>query len=1459
LLLIASESGNAETIGGLLQYGIKTQIKLPAGKVTAQGLAWKRRDSYVLLKLLQADLPFPQKIDINECSDELKRFIETSQEFHKMIKEQNKDRINEILSSNHNLKYFYDLTNNSASIVALKLKLFDIYELLISRNLSFGPHEDIDIIYKSFLPYEKERVRYIHIKNSKSIGKNHIDILMSNTEVSHDEPDKNGKMKLIQNAYNALTSDHRLEIILKIVAATKEFRIIFYFKRESIYEVDPTTSNGTSGIIYPEGYILNMKDTTVEYETFETIIVAAKKLLNPNTEHIALGTLAHELCHYAIGVVYRNNKNPYKANDERAKREFDRIIKSSAKNQKTEYLIQNVYKSYDKEDYPAELIVRPAQIIAFYRNKPEIIQKLKITFYELFDYYLNDVVPAMQRVLPEIESKFVCKPTHTYVQLLDQSKKEVQNAVVKYKNVEIKFVELFPGNSDIFEDLTSDHISQMLGYEDLNFDDPQFRYLEEQIEFKWENLPGNLKEKFLDSDLDFQGQIVKFKSLNDLYPDAFDALTSQQIINVLSGKEIKIVNKFESKFKFYVERKFIPEDAKLITFEYYYGHEYVLNYATIAEHVKNRIIGKSFQEFSNEVFKKDFDKISQLFQKVKENSVFKLYLFNPNGGDCIFMHKNSIEIIEQGEKEKILILSSEAGAGKTVTFEKLTMEIKSKFPTRWVSYLDLPKYTELYKSSGTAENLLKDILGLNSEKNNFEVKIFEESLKSGNLVLIWNAFDELSPSYSDFILNLLKSIHETSSNVQFVCTRPLYSDKLSKTFKVRNWQLVPFVEDNKHEFLREFFISENISSAKIHSNIKKVEKIVKKLYFENKFNYNFETPLMLKLIAEIHENENLFKPANIYGIYKAFIEKKIEIWLKKSKNTFSIAKKLLLSGSLTTILQKYALLNEFGSFSISTLGLKMRKLQIMQKEIQNSLTFEEFSGIGILFINGKNSFQFSHKTFSEFLVAQYFIENIFDIHGSVDSDEAELRLELFFHLAQNFGGNQRIITDFMTSYLQMKPNNSKTFHRTISKLLRAKFKNFFIRMLDTNYPKVFEFLFEFFKPDHDLLVDLLHVNEDETFYTAIFNPNYFALFTNPEEIKGLAQNCLTGKELQKFLTGKNQKGKILLGINFYGLLNVTKSNDAYKTEHDALNDTSFWNLFPKINENLTVEEHKVLFVAALSPKIYLFYDKMFSTADFSEYEQLWKNYENFLTHIEMQDALGDALVLYFETYPNDKVGHEKFLNLLLEKADFFLSNSQIFEMFLTKNILHEAHWDDESFVILWNFLDDHTNKQERKTILLQDDADDKNFYFYITSNELKGSFSSYVYNYFYYNFEPFKIFHRALTIANGYTFDFTIEIYQEHFDTSEIQKIVLNSNEFFNYVIGKAEEEPFAEFILFLKKLFEGNEKLLKEYLDRKINPVFELFEDFRGHFRSKKNWFNNLKTFSDLREELEKFAYDVE
>ena len=103
MLFHACESGNVAVVDSLLKYGINRK----SSEISLQDIAWRRRYSDVLLKLLSANLPFPATININECSENLKTLIKLSTEFHEMIKCNNQQRLDEILNQHPKMCYFY--------------------------------------------------------------------------------------------------------------------------------------------------------------------------------------------------------------------------------------------------------------------------------------------------------------------------------------------------------------------------------------------------------------------------------------------------------------------------------------------------------------------------------------------------------------------------------------------------------------------------------------------------------------------------------------------------------------------------------------------------------------------------------------------------------------------------------------------------------------------------------------------------------------------------------------------------------------------------------------------------------------------------------------------------------------------------------------------------------------------------------------------------------------------------------------------------------------------------------------------------------------------------------------------------------------------------------------------------------------------------------------------------------
>ncbi|KAL7011211.1 hypothetical protein ACKWTF_014160 [Chironomus riparius] len=387
LLPLAAESGNADVVKILLQIGMDTET--PDESINAQSLAWKGQHSEVILLLAEVNLPYPIGIDADLLSTNFKKFYKRTVELHAAIKDMNVERVKEIVTNNKNLKFFFNLSNVSAAKYALTVKAFEIYELLLIYEIFLAPHEYKQKIFNDLTKLERRSVREIHNKHSKDLPDKHINVLMAHSFVGHNVPDAHHKLQHVYSAYKSLSQDERLNTILKVVAASRKLRIIYDFNMNSVDVADPTASEYTEGVFYISG----------------RIYIGAKQLLSELNQHKAIATIAHELCHFAMNLVYENSAKPYYDCDFKSYKEFKNICKNYEKIAEKEPIIKVVYDFYKPEVYHAELIVRPPHIIAFYKDQPEKLQEIRNIYPKLFDYYENKVIAEMLKALPEIDKR----------------------------------------------------------------------------------------------------------------------------------------------------------------------------------------------------------------------------------------------------------------------------------------------------------------------------------------------------------------------------------------------------------------------------------------------------------------------------------------------------------------------------------------------------------------------------------------------------------------------------------------------------------------------------------------------------------------------------------------------------------------------------------------------------------------------------------------------------------------------------------------------------------------------------------------------------------------------------------------------------------------------------------------------------------------------------------------------
>jgi len=286
LLLLAAELGDIYIVHFFLDGGFRTE----SHDTNAQTLAYNNRHFDILLSPLKSNLVYPQHINIDECPDYIKDFYEVSRSLNEAMMVKNSEKVLEILEQNTDARHFYNLNNESAPKFALRNKLWDMYGLLISNNIMFGTHEKFSEIKEELKESERETLRKINYKESKFWPDNHIHVLLSNLRLSPGTINHKQKYEIIQKSFEMLNENPLIKIILMIVAASRNFRVVFDFNQDSVEHIDSTAGTSTKCLFYTSG----------------RIYIAAKQLLNPNTKCEALGTLAHELCHYAMNLSRRN-------------------------------------------------------------------------------------------------------------------------------------------------------------------------------------------------------------------------------------------------------------------------------------------------------------------------------------------------------------------------------------------------------------------------------------------------------------------------------------------------------------------------------------------------------------------------------------------------------------------------------------------------------------------------------------------------------------------------------------------------------------------------------------------------------------------------------------------------------------------------------------------------------------------------------------------------------------------------------------------------------------------------------------------------------------------------------------------------------------------------------------------------------------------------------------------------
>lgn len=395
LLMLAVDGNHKMIVETLIQLKV-FNISEKNDDLAAIDLAWKISSYDLVLLLLKSNSIFPLNFDILKIpkSHQLFKFAKICGRLHFLIASHNlpiKSNIEEIsliLDHNKSVRYFYSSSNVSASFIALKLRKFDIFELLSAKNLIIAQSDPAEEILKILLEFNEMKSKIIggiYNIEAKKISESYLTKIILNSFVGTRDEENQKRLIHIVNAIKFLNELKEMQPLLELVSKVEKFEFFFDFNRDTS---DPTLDFYFNEKLFKTGLIY----------------VAAKSFLIPDRKFEAFGVLAHEICHYAMYLAFENNAKPYVEEDSSV---FQEVFEQCLKNSAIENNVKKVF-DYDVLQQHAELIVRVPQILVNYFHNKNYVSVFKQGFSKLFDFFENIVLPKitlkLRNDLPQLKN-----------------------------------------------------------------------------------------------------------------------------------------------------------------------------------------------------------------------------------------------------------------------------------------------------------------------------------------------------------------------------------------------------------------------------------------------------------------------------------------------------------------------------------------------------------------------------------------------------------------------------------------------------------------------------------------------------------------------------------------------------------------------------------------------------------------------------------------------------------------------------------------------------------------------------------------------------------------------------------------------------------------------------------------------------------------------------------------------
>ncbi|XP_069692913.1 uncharacterized protein [Periplaneta americana] len=628
---------------------------------------------------------------------------------------------------------------------------------------------------------------------------------------------------------------------------------------------------------------------------------------------------------------------------------------------------------------------------------------------------LDNLISKQEEILKCWETKWC---TYLIIEQCQQTSSDVRNLCknvidVLNRRASKKIVLVAPQSSTVASELATGTTLQVVPLQDsCTFND----FNQETQNF------------LLKTEINFQGKSVSLGSFLHTGDNLKMAINNDLVCKLIKKQQIEIGKALTEKIDFYVQRTLIRyiyvDNYKELTRCQTHDHVFAISGMSHSE-LRNLVLPYDkiipvvewpflFQKLdpthSNVIEFKDYDKEGS-FQKLSE-SYECIHWFHKEGerlvwkaskGDMtpVYEHIDTIIWRKYEPKkltdidDKVVVIVATPGMGKTTLLTHLAAEMKDCDPSCWIVRVDLNDHSKfLYSIKNNIDTelcidiilefLWKDVLKLgNGISSEFEHKLFEQSLKEGKVYIMFDGYDEISPSYAEVVSIMLKKLQEFNVGKLWVTTRPVMRKRLEKTLSTIPFSFQPIRCADQISLLQQVWKKKypDIRQDVLKNFVTELLQITASSLSDKEKELT-GIPLQTNMLAEVFEPElyNCYKTGkiplpktlNVLQLYKKFINKKIDIYYKEKKKTD------LTNGfeqDVYDMFRKIFMENHTACGIVSVIPKeKLKDLQGFQspdksflKKVENG---SEKTGVIDDITDGKP--HFTHKTFAEYFTARWF-------------------------------------------------------------------------------------------------------------------------------------------------------------------------------------------------------------------------------------------------------------------------------------------------------------------------------------------------------------------------------------------------------------------------------------------------------------------------------------------------------